>query len=51
MRHHRHFNPTAWRDLEDLLKKGLLVSAAPEAAPLNTNLAIPGWEWAPPTSG
>jgi Fic family protein len=39
---------TAWRDLEDLLKKGLLVPASAGGRSAHYNLAIPGWEWVPP---
>jgi len=36
---------TAWRDLEDLLKKGLITPGNGAGRSIYYNLAIPGWAW------
>jgi Fic family protein len=39
---------TAWRDIEDLLKKGLIMQGDAAGRSTHYNLAIPGWAWAHP---
>ena len=36
---------TAWRDIEDLLKKGLIAQGDAAGRSTYYNLAIPGWAW------
>ena len=38
---------TAWRDIDDLLGKGLLVKGAGAGRSTYYDLAIPGWGWVP----
>ena len=40
---------TAWRDIDDLVTKGLLVKGAAAGRSTYYNLAIPGWDWPPRT--
>jgi Fic family protein len=40
---------TAWRDIDDLVTKGLLVKGAAAGRSTYYNLAIPGWGWPPST--
>ena len=36
---------TAWRDMEDLVKKGLIEQGDAAGRSTYYNLAIPGWAW------
>lgn len=39
---------TAWRDIEDLVKKGMIESGRARGRSTRYDLAIPGWGWDPP---
>lgn len=39
---------TAWRDIENLLRKGMLEQGQGAGRATHYNLAIPGWAWLPP---
>jgi len=41
---------TAWRDIDDLMAKGLLVKSAGAGRSTDYNLAIAGWGWSPVAS-
>jgi Fic family protein len=37
--------PTAWRDIEDILKKGIIIQGEGAGRATYYNLALPGWGW------
>jgi hypothetical protein len=39
---------TAWRDIEDLLKKGMIAKGEGAGRSTYYDLAIPGWGWVNP---
>jgi len=41
---------TAWRDIEDILKKGIIIQGEGAGRSTYYNLAIPGWGWSPHAS-
>jgi Fic family protein len=41
---------TAWRDIDDLVRKGLLLKGQGAGRSTSYDLAVPGWGWAASTN-